>query len=216
MRKAAELGVAWVEFDVKLSRDGVPVLMHDDSLDRTTNGRGAVAARTASELATLDAGAWFGPAFRGEPIPTLEATLRLLAELELGAIIEIKPCPGRELETGRVVAARAAGAACGVWLSSFSEVALRAAVRAVPELPRAMLVEAVPADWRARLQALGAVALHAAARHLDRKTVLAVLRSGVDLCTYTVNDTERGAELRELGVTAVFSDVPDRLLAVWR
>ena len=102
LRKAKELGASWVEFDVKLTRDGVPILMHDERLERTTNGRGEVAQATLAELQELDAGGWFGPAFRGERVPTFEAALGLCAELGLGINVEIKPCPGREAETARV------------------------------------------------------------------------------------------------------------------
>ena len=84
LRKAKELGASWVEFDVKLTRDGCPVLIHDERLERTTSGRGEVALTTLEELQKLDAGGWFAPAFRGERVPTLEAALALCAELGLG------------------------------------------------------------------------------------------------------------------------------------
>ena len=94
LQKAKELGASWVEFDVKLTRDGVPILMHDERLERTTDGRGEVALTTLNDLQKLDAGGWFGPAFRGEPVPTLEAALALCAELGLGINVEIKPVRG--------------------------------------------------------------------------------------------------------------------------
>ena len=87
-RKAREQGAAWVEFDVMLSRDEVPVLIHDETLERTTNGRGRVNQLTAAELQSLDAGCRFGPEFVGEPIPTLEAAVAVLLELGLGANLQ--------------------------------------------------------------------------------------------------------------------------------
>ncbi len=104
LRRAWELGAAWVEFDVKLTRDGVPILMHDAKLKRTTNGSGLVASLDYAAIARLDAGAWFPGAFAGERIPTLDEAVALLQELGLAANVEIKPCPGREVETGRLVA----------------------------------------------------------------------------------------------------------------
>src|SRR5262249_49277981 len=85
-RKAEELGVRWVEFAVHLSADGVPVVIHDDTVNRTTSGRGKVAALTLTELQALDAGTWFEPRFRGELVPTLETIVALLGRLGLGAV----------------------------------------------------------------------------------------------------------------------------------
>ena len=105
IRKAKELGASWIEFDVKLTRDGQAILFHDDRLERTTDGRGAVAATTLAEIKRLDAGSWFGPAFRGEPVPTFDEALMLCAELGLGINVEIKPCRRREAETAAVAMA---------------------------------------------------------------------------------------------------------------
>ena len=99
IRRAAACGVSWVEFDVKLTADGVPVLMHDDSLKRTT-GRDALASDLSfAEFKALDAGGWFGPDFAGERVPSLAETLALLLELGMLPNIEIKPSPGEEAET---------------------------------------------------------------------------------------------------------------------
>src|SRR5258708_6429242 len=95
-RKAAELGVRWVEFDVHLSADGIPVVIHDDTVNRTTTGRGAVASLSLIELQALDAGTWFEPRFQGEYVPTLEAIVTLLGKLGLGAVVEINPSPATE------------------------------------------------------------------------------------------------------------------------
>ena len=102
IRKAREFGATWIEFDVKLTKDGHAILFHDDCLERTTDGRGTVAATTLAQIRRLDAGGWFGPAFRGEPVPTLEQALALCAELGLGINVEIKPCAKREVETAQV------------------------------------------------------------------------------------------------------------------
>src|SRR4026208_1069743 len=101
---ARNLGFEAVEFDVKLTEDGTPVLMHDDTLDRTTDGHGLVSEHAYVEIAELDAGTWFGNEFIGEPGPAFAAASALCQQARLWANVEIKPCPGRERETGEVVA----------------------------------------------------------------------------------------------------------------
>ena len=95
LRHAAQLGASWVEFDVRLSADGAPVVMHDSTLRRTTGAPGRVSTTPMETLASLDAGAWFDPRFAGECVPSLEAALGCARELGLGAIVELKPAPGR-------------------------------------------------------------------------------------------------------------------------
>ncbi|MGE4219912.1 MAG: glycerophosphodiester phosphodiesterase [Alphaproteobacteria bacterium] len=213
--KAAALGVRWVEFDVVLSADGVPVLFHDDTLDRTSDGSGPVGLYDFEHLRRLDAGAWFDPAFSGERIPTLDEAIAALAQLGLGANVEIKPSPGRESETGTAVAQRVARD----WpaqlpppiLSSFAEASLAAAQDAAPDLPRALLVGALPEDWRARAERLGCGAIHGAQNRLSAADCAAVRAAGFRLLSYTVNDTDTARRLFAWGVEAVFSDVPDRI-----
>ena len=105
LRKALELGCLWVEFDVRLTADGHLILLHDDGLARTTDGRGSAAKSLLAALRRHDAGAWFGRCFKGEPVPTLAEAVALLGELGIGANVELKAVDGREAETG-------AGAAC--------------------------------------------------------------------------------------------------------
>src|SRR5579863_1834901 len=97
-RQVAGVGADGVEFDVQLSRDGVPVVIHDETVDRTTDGKGAVAGLTLAQLQVLDAGKWFGAAFAGERIPTLEAVLEVFRGASIRVNIELKtnrtPYPG--------------------------------------------------------------------------------------------------------------------------
>jgi glycerophosphoryl diester phosphodiesterase len=215
IRKGASLRFGMAEFDVKLTRDGVCVLLHDDTLDRTSDGTGAAAACDYAQLAALDAGSWFGPDFAGEPIARFDAAARELRRLGVLANVEIKPCPGRERETGRLVAAEAArlwrGEPVPPLLSSFSWDALEAARAAAPGLPRGWLVDAWPADWRARLGALGAVAFHCDHLLLDQARVRAVRDAGYRLLCYTVNDAARAADLLAWGVDGIITDALDRL-----
>jgi glycerophosphoryl diester phosphodiesterase len=209
LRLAARLGCRGVEFDAMLAADGVPVLMHDDFLERTTSGHGRAADKDSFRLAVLDAGARHHAAFAGEPVPTLDQALRLCAELGLWANVEIKPAAGQEIETGKAVARLAAAATGGLLLSSFSPSALRAAAEVAVLLPRALLVESIPADWRERMAETGSRALHAAAHALDTDGLQAVRAAGFPVACYTVNRREEAERLFATGIDAVFTDRPD-------
>jgi glycerophosphoryl diester phosphodiesterase len=203
---AARLGCRGVEFDVMLAADGVPFLIHDETLERTTDGAGPVAAHRSDELRRLDAGIRHHPAWRGERIPTLDEALAVCARLGLWTNVEIKPSPGREEETGEVVARALAAAWDGHGVvSSFSSIALAAARRAAPRFARALLVESIPADWRERLAALACDALHCAAVEFAARPDAAP-----PLACYTVNDRAVGARLFAAGAAALFTDRPDR------
>jgi glycerophosphoryl diester phosphodiesterase len=215
--RAHALGCAWVEFDVKLSFDNVPMLMHDDRLDRTTDGKGCFAERSAAELKKLDAGSWFGPGFRNERIPSLAETVKLLAHLGMGANVEIKPCPGREVDTGRRVALELRQTwprGHGLLISSFSPAALKAARAVAPELPRGLLMESALPDWPQIVLRLGCVTLNPWEEPLRPETVAQAHALGLAVAVYTVNDPGRAALLRSWGVDSVFTDMPERLIPV--
>jgi len=209
LRLAARLGFRGVEFDVMLSQDGVPVLIHDETLERTTDGAGSVAQTPLVELRRLDAGGRTHPAYANEPIPTLEEALATCAGLGLSANVEIKPATGFAAETGSAVADTvgrlAAGSVPGaVLLSSFSEQALAAARECSPAVPRALLCEAIPADWQARLHGLGCLALHCAASQLTAQQAAAL--GAVPFACYTVNRVADAQRLFGLGAIALFTD----------
>lgn len=210
MRAGRAHGYRMVEFDVKLSRDGMPFLLHDDRLERTTDGVGRACDHDWHALSRLDAGRWHGARHAGEPIPTLAAVARFLDANGMAADIEIKPCAGRDAATGRAIARAAAelwrDAPVPPLLTSFSEAALRAARHAAPHLPRGLLVEAVPADWRARLGALGCVAIVPQHGHLTADLVEQAHGDGFVVATYACNDPERARMLLEWGVDCVITD----------
>ncbi|WP_354684860.1 glycerophosphodiester phosphodiesterase [Cupriavidus necator] len=214
-RHGASFGYRMFEFDVKLSADGKPVLMHDATLDRTTSGKGRVDALTLAELAQLDAGGWHSAAYAGEPVPTLAAIARYTQANGLMANIEIKPVPGTEERTGAAVALDAqslwSGAAVPPLLSSFSEQALAAAARVAPDLPRALLLDKLPADWPERLRRLGCVALDVNHRELDASVIAAAHAAGYRVLSYTVNDPARAAQLLEWGLDGLITDAVDRI-----
>lgn len=208
---AARLGFSAVEFDVMLSADGHPVLIHDQTLDRTTDGSGSVAERSSAELAALDAGIKHHRAFAGEALPTLQQTLDRCRSLNLAANIEIKPAKGHEVDTGNVVG-RQVRAWAQRWrevpllFSSFSETALLAAAEVAEEIPRALLVEAIPADWLARLRSLRCLALHCSGRQLQPALVQAVTAAGIPLACYTINRPVDATQLFAAGICTIITD----------
>jgi glycerophosphoryl diester phosphodiesterase len=209
MRVGQAHGCRMVEFDVKLSGDGVPFLLHDDTLDRTTDGHGRADALTWSELAKLDAGSWHSAAFAGEPLPTLSAIARWAIANGVACNIEIKPMPGRERDTGAAVALDAAA----LWRAA-PVPPLAAARVAAPNLARALLVERIPADWVARLSRLACIALDVDCtttdyRELDTGIIAAAHQSGQKVIAYTANDPHADAQLVAWGVDMIISDAID-------
>ncbi len=210
LRKAKERGFAGVEFDVMLAGDATPILMHDQRLERTTSGRGAIAETAYRDMRKLDAGNWYSREYAGEPVPSFERAGRLCVELGLWADIEIKPSKGYEAETGKA----AALAARELWrdapvqplLCSFQPASLAAAKEAVPELPRGALTKTIPPDWEPWMQKLGCVSLHCDYRMLLPQQARSVRDAGYWLLCYTVNDPEIVRVLFDWGVDAIVTD----------
>jgi glycerophosphoryl diester phosphodiesterase len=213
LRLGASLGFKGVEFDVMLAGDGTPVLMHDETLERTTGVAGEVARTPYAQLAKLDAGARFGERWRGERIPRFAEAGRLCRELGLWANVEIKPAKGHERATGDAVARMTRelwrGADLQPVLSSFSRAALDAAHRAAPELPCGGLFDGVPADWLARLREFDCVALHCEARKLDEPLARQIHAAGYAIVCWTVNDPAEARRLRGWGIECLITDALD-------
>lgn len=214
-RIGAAHGCTAFECDVKLSADEVPFLLHDATLDRTTGASGLAGDRSWSELATLDAGGWHSTAFLGEPIPTLATIARFCLATESLLNIEIKPTPGRDVATGERVAAEAQrlweGQATMPLLSSFSPDALAAARNAAPNLPRALLLDALSPGWLEQAQALGCSAVVAHHPLFDAAMVERLHAAGLLAMSYTVNEAALAERLFGWGVDALITDAVDRL-----
>jgi len=211
-RRAREEGATWVEFDAKLTSDGEVVVIHDATLERTTDGKGNVADHTLAQLKQLDAGAWFSPAFKGECIPTFVESMALFAELGMGFNIEVKPCPGREAETARACCALIAkhwpASAPVPVLSSFKRASLEAAREAAPHIPRGYLAEELGKSWRAEAESLGCMAIHPGWKRLTRQQVRDIKEAGLKALVWTVNEPERARELVAWGVDSIITDAP--------
>jgi glycerophosphoryl diester phosphodiesterase len=212
IRKVAEAGVPWVEIDAMLTGDDVPVLFHDDTLDRTTGRTGLMAETTFAEVQGLDAGRWFGPAFAGEPLPSLDDAVALICALGLGLNLEIKPSEGRD----EVTAARVIDRLEAIWpkngppllISSFQVACLEVAQARHPAWPRA-LVTTEPAAFDPGLMArLDCVAYHSYHEPMTAALAEAVRSSGYALACYTVNEVAEAERLFSLGVDCVITDYP--------
>jgi glycerophosphoryl diester phosphodiesterase len=214
LRIAAAMGALAVEFDVMLSADGTPWLIHDETLERTTNGRGRVCDTPDRVLQTLDAGFQRHPSFASEPLPTLESAARLCRDLGLMVNLEIKPATGFETLTGEVVARHILDLWQGAprpLVSSFSIDALMAARRVAPELSLGCLWERPASDWLAVHDQLGAFSLHCSGDKLDNAVLEAAGTRGIPVLCYTVNDRAAATGLLSRGVTSLFSDRIDLL-----
>ncbi len=213
-RLGANHGYRAFECDVKLSADGVPFLLHDATLQRTTPETGAASERPWSELSRLDAGGWHSRAFAGEPLPSLDTIARYCIRNGFALNIEIKPTPGHNEETGRVVAQHAAALwadeALKPLLSSFQPDALAAARAAEPSLPRALLLDSLREGWLPEAQALSCVAIVANCRVLDARVIAQAHATGLRVASYTVNDPVDARRLFDAGIDGLITDAVDR------
>lgn len=213
-RLGASHGYRMYECDAKLSADGVVFLLHDATLERTTNGTGVAGEHAWSQLSRLDAGSWHSRAFAGEPLATLEALARHCRAQGHWLNIEIKPTPGTELATGRAVAELAAR----LWandmerrpfLTSFQPDALKGAQETAPHLPRGLLLDTLQDGWRDMAQALGCVAVVCNHALWDAGTVAHARDAGLRTLAYTVNDEWAVQRLLALGLDGVITDRVD-------
>jgi glycerophosphoryl diester phosphodiesterase len=212
-RLGAAHGYRMFECDVKLSADGVPFLMHDATLERTTNGIGTGGDQPWDQLARLDAGSWHSRSHAGEPLPTFENVARYCLANGYFLNIEIKPTPGVEAETGRVVAQHAAriwqGQAVPPLLTSFRPESLQAAQAAQPELPRGLLLDTLWTGWLETALSLQCVAIVCNHALWDKSTVTQAKSAGFRCLSYTPNDEWAVQRLLDLATDGIITDRVD-------
>jgi len=205
---AREVGVEYLENDIHRSSDGALVVIHDDTVDRTTDGTGPVARKSLAELRALDAGAWFGDRFRGQRIVTLGEFLAWIEDrAPLGAVIEAK-ADGTGAEIARAIAA--SPAAPNLSICSFKPAELAAAKATVSEVPCVLLFEAnrPVADPVERVRACGADGADLSWQWLTAEIVERMHGAGLRVGGGTANDESSVTKLIELGADFVDSDVP--------
>lgn len=212
-RLGAQHGWRMFECDAKLSADGVPFLLHDSTLERTTNGHGLAGGRRWSELAQLDAGSWHSRAYAGEPIPTLENLARWCLMNRHHLDIEIKPTPGTEERTGQVVAELAArlwnNAAGPPLLTSFRPESLIGALKAAPQLPRGLLLDTLWEGCLEQARQLQCAAIVCNHTLWDVGLVSRVKALDMRCLSYTVNDEWAAERLIAIGTDGIVSDRVD-------
>lgn len=210
-RKAKELGATWVEFDVMLSADNEIVVIHDETLDRTTNGKGLVIDYPYSYLKTFDAGSWFDPVFSNQHIPTFIEVIHLLNELNLSANVEIKAQIGKEEFTVKkvldILHTHWKNNENQVLISSFSLIILNLVRQYSKESALGFLMDEWDDQWEVVCDRLHCATVNVNHCILNPENIALIKQSQRLLLAYTVNDPFKAKELFSWGVDAVFSDV---------
>ena len=213
--KAMSLGARFIEFDVMLSADGQPFVFHDDTLKRTTNGRGVFGKMNADYLLSLDAGRWFSKRYQHEKIPTFAAVLEWLLTHDIHANVEIKPSPGTAEQTTVAVLAQLNR----LWprdkplplISSFDREALTLCRTLSPEMPLGFLMHEFQEDWLQSARKLDCLSVHLNVHIATQQRVQAIKAEGFAVFVYTVNRQRLARKMFGFGVDAIFSDYPDLL-----
>lgn len=220
-RKAIDLKAEMIELDIVLSKDGVPIIIHDETLDRTTNGVGAPSDYTVEELKKLDVGAWFDEKFKGEPFPTLEELLSYTKD-KIAVNIEIKHEAVTGNANGGVVdktleVVKKAGVEKQVIFSSFDYRVMEHLEKLAPEMPKAILYEESQSDDLLPSQLVEKYkvdAFNCSPRQLSDAWLQDLKDNQIPFFIYTVNDTNMMKSLIDKGAAGIFSDKPDVLKSV--
>ena len=213
MRYALAGPAAFVETDLQLTADGVPVLMHDWTVDRTTNGSGPVWSMTFAELQELDAGSWVGEAYQNTRVPSFEQFLELLRPSTKQAILELKGSWNAEQVAGLAASVHRHGVQDRVIFASFDLVSLQNIAAVAPDLARAIIVRKVVGDPAVLAAACGALAIVTSARFIERDpdAVGRIHAAGLGVLLYTLNDEETWRAAIDLGVDGIITDRPSEL-----
>ncbi|MBL4810770.1 MAG: hypothetical protein JKX69_00065 [Rhodobacteraceae bacterium] len=216
VREAVRLGCTWIETDVRLTADMKLVMIHDETVDRTSNGKGTVLGHTLEEIQKLDSGSWFSDAFAGAVAPSLDEYLDCILDSGANLQLEVKEVPGLELElvqrVAEVLRRKWPFGKRGLYISAFSERCLRHAAELLPDVPRCLARVAIPAD-PLKLQAeTNFQILHFQDMPYNTKARYDMLKAtGIEFAVATVADPARALELLSWGAQSVLSDDADLL-----
>lgn len=213
IQKAVESGIKWIEIDTQLSADNVPVIIHDKTVKRCTNGKGHVGELTLAELKALDAGSWFSSEFEGETIPTLEETLLACQENGLNMNLEIKihnenevkPLVEKVVETVKQLNFPIEK----LLFSSFSQTALAHCQALFPEVRRGFITEHKPSNMLDTIKPLNLYSLHIDHRILNETLAKSIKDMGLTLMIWTLNDPKKVDKFTAWGVDNIITDKPN-------
>ena len=203
----------FVEADVQLTLDGQPVIMHDETVDRTTDGSGAVSDHTLDEIRALDAGSWYDPAFTGTQVPTLDEFLDALADSRKKALLELKGhWVASDIET-IMVGIYARGVQNRIVFASFNLTTVAYLAEAAPAIPRVIIKRDLPSDPVALTRFYGAIAILTSPTSLenDPGVVERMHDAGLGVLVYTLNSSQRWEEALAFGVDGIITDKPRKL-----
>lgn len=212
LKIAKEKGARWVECDIQLTKDNQPVIFHDGTLARTTNGRGLLSSVPLIRLQSLDAGSWFAPAFKNERVPTLMEWLKTAAKLTLGVNFEIKSTTKKNtiLLVNNLIdqLQRYWPAHSGkIFISSSNLFALTQVGERAKSLPLGFITHAkINEKTRNELLNANIVSVHQNYKTLDKNYIVLLHENNLRVLAYTVNDAETAEKLKTMGIDGVFTD----------
>jgi len=212
-KKALQSGVKWIELDTQLSADNTPIIFHDESVDRCTNGSSRVADLSLEQLQALDAGSWFSKEFSGEKILTLEQTLGFFMENDLNMNLEIKIHHDHQVqplvEKVAKVLAKINFPNEKLIISSFSESAMEHCHQLMPDMRLGYITEHNPLPMLEKLKSLNLYSVHLDYKILNQEMAKVIKKSGLKLVIWTLNDLQQASKFRAWGVDMIITDKPD-------
>lgn len=213
-RRAVELGAAFIETDLHITRDARFVAIHDDTLERTTNGHRRVSEYSLAELRELDAGSWFGAEFAGEHLPTLSEILEFGRDADIVFYLEIKYEVAWTMHPALIGALRDSGEAARVVVLCFDAPTLESLRRMDPTLMTGLLLDQPLPDPVRAAERCGARQLCPRGDLVTPELVLAAHRADLPVVAWTINNGEEMSALLSAGVNGIMTDFPDRLRSV--
>lgn len=209
LSSAADAWAEYFEIDIRLSQDGVPVVIHDSTVDRTTDGTGLVADLTIEQLRALDAGAWFDDEFADTRIPTLDEVLAHVADRGADIIIEYKGSWSATDVRTTIEMIQAVGLENQVLAQSFSQKTVANITKAAPALPVGLLTDTIDASIIATAQRIGADAINPSGA--TAQSVALAHRAGLGVFVWTHDDDADWEALTAMGVDGIITNRPDAL-----
>lgn len=208
IKKAKEMGASWIEFDVNVTKDNVPIIFHDETLERIAKQKTILSALNYLELHAIDIGSWFSPYYKEERIPSLQDVLSLASTLHLNLNIELKPSVGREEDTVSAVLTEIKKSQFqeNILFSSFSMECLAILRQHCSQCAIGLLFHQWDEQWQEKNRQLKPISIHLNAHIVTPKRIQAIKQQNLKIMVYTVNSVASARSLFYLGVDGIFSD----------